>query len=151
MINRSLIVLIASAGLTAFGLGLISTPSIPDSAQRAPRPQAAPIAPTPAVNLPQIASYFVGLNPPPFVPPPPPPDVAILFRQDLAAVADAGQGLQLLIDDGGRRMRWLGVGSEFKDGWKVDRFDRQKVVLRRGKDTRSISLFTRVQQSPLGN
>jgi hypothetical protein len=24
-------------------------------------------------------------------------------------------------------------------------------VLRRGKDTRSISLFTRVQQSPLGN
>jgi hypothetical protein len=76
--------------------------------------------------------------------------VAILFRQDLAAVADAGQGLQLLIDEGGGRMRWLGVGSEFKDGWKVDRFDRQKVVLRRGKDTRSISLFTRVQQSPLG-
>ena len=60
------------------------------------------------------------------------------------------RGLQLLIDDGGGRMRWLGVGSEFKDGWKVDRFDRQKVVLRRGKDTRSISLFTRVQQSPLG-
>jgi hypothetical protein len=111
--------------------GLIVTPRIN-----------APIVSKPGFGAAAAAHYFAALNAPPPPPPPPgpppPPDVAITFRRDVSAV-QSQNGTPHIILAGGRILK---RGDSYGDGWRLRDIAPTSVVLTKGKETRSVNLFS---------
>jgi hypothetical protein len=68
---------------------------------------------------------------------PPPEDVSIRFRRDVTAVLTNGEPHIVLA--GGRR---IGRGEVYSDGWRVRDISSQRATLAKGRETRSIDLFS---------
>lgn len=83
-------------------------------------------------------------SPPPPPPPPPPPDISEVFRAALRGLvrpADGGPLLVLVRGPGGETPRRLGAGDMFHEGWRVRLVEPTRVVLERGRESRSVRLY----------
>ncbi|MBI1250297.1 MAG: hypothetical protein GC189_02365 [Alphaproteobacteria bacterium] len=74
---------------------------------------------------------------------PPPPDISTQFRRDVSAISWTARGAEAWISDPasdtGRRA--LREGDAYRDGWRVRRIGAQSVLLRKGREERSINLY----------
>lgn len=80
----------------------------------------------------------------------PPIDVAVLFRRDLTAIEQRGDGaVAWIVDfsqDYGRR--GLRVGDVYQDGWRVTRIETQHIELRRRREVRRVAAFSTPEAAP---
>ena len=65
------------------------------------------------------------------------------LTRDLTAIVGSGRALRLIVvdRDEGEARREVKVGQEFRDGWVVKAIQGQAVLLRRGGENLSVSLF----------
>ena len=65
------------------------------------------------------------------------------LTRDLTAIVGSGRTLRLIVvdRDQGEARREVKVGQEFRDGWVVKAIQAQNVILRRGGEDVSVSLF----------
>jgi hypothetical protein len=77
-------------------------------------------------------------------PGPPPEDVSIQFRREVTAVLTNGEPHIVLA--GGRR---IGRGEVYQDGWRLRDVSAQRAVLAKGRETRSIDLFSAPPLQPV--
>lgn len=75
---------------------------------------------------------------------PPPEDVSIRFRREVSAVMTNGEPHIILA--GGRR---VGRGDLYQDGWRVRDISAQTAILAKGRETRSINLFSAPPMQPV--
>lgn len=78
-------------------------------------------------------------------PPPPPPDIALVFRQRLAAIVDQGSaGLAALVLDPSqeaRATRLVRPGDIFEGRWRLETLTSSEAVLRDGRRTRRVAFY----------
>jgi hypothetical protein len=75
---------------------------------------------------------------------PPPEDVSIQFRRQVTAVLTNGEPHVVLA--GGRK---IGRGEVYQDGWRLRDISSQTAVLAKGRETRSINLFSAPPVQPI--
>lgn len=75
---------------------------------------------------------------------PPPEDISIRFRREVSAIMTNGEPHIILA--GGRR---VGRGEVYQDGWRVRDISAQTAVLAKGRETRSINLFSAPPMQPV--
>lgn len=149
MMLRAVLLVSCVAAPAAFAAGLWQGQhAAPQAAVVAPRVNA-PLMQRPGSGVSDAGRYFASLNAPPPPPPPPPapapppppppPDIGLLFRRDVSAVL-ANSGAEPRVVLSGRRI--LSKGDIYLDGWRVASVDRSAIVLSKGRERRSIALFS---------
>ena len=77
-----------------------------------------------------------------------PPDPLANLAADVSAVLDGGERPQILLNETDHDVnstRTIGVGDEYRDGWKITAITSASVTLNKGRDTRTIALAGRRQ------
>jgi hypothetical protein len=140
---KAQMLILLGAVIGGVALGWLTAPASRPQAMRA-QETLAPTHASAEVRDARERLVQLDLVPPPMVEQGPPPvDVAALFRRDLTAIEDRANGRLVLIVDPSQPhgRRTLSAGDVYQDGWRVTRIEPQSVVLRRGREVRTVDVF----------
>jgi hypothetical protein len=81
------------------------------------------------------------------LPPKQKPDVGVTLGRDLSAVVRSAKGPELVLVGAGTSRRRLGLGDDYRDGWKLKRVEGQAIILMRGHDERRVIIGSGIAES----